>query len=115
MERPKIGWPKQRQLTFRGEVIAFGAIWSRSCTALEQEFKDLVEASKANMTRGVGEVFERFLSTFDEGCDTSSIDEAAQKALQDLLKTSLEEVDDYVKKELEPAWKSLDKSRRQDA
>lgn len=112
MDKPKIGWGKQRHLTFKTQVTAFDGIWSRSCAAMEQDFKDLVESSKSNMTLGVGQVFERFRSSFEQGCETSDIDEAAQKALQELLRASLEEIDSYVKKELEPAWEALDASNR---
>lgn len=75
-----------------------------------QEALQRLEARIKGMTTAVGEVFSRFLSTFDQDCDTADLDEPTQKALQALLRTCLEEVKDYVKTELDPAWEALVKS-----
>lgn len=112
MEKPKIGWGPERHLRFKAEVTAIDGIWSNTCTALEQDFKSLVKSSKEGMTLAVGEVFNRFLSTFDQDCDTADLDAPTQKALQALLRTCLEEVNEYVKTELNPAWEALIKSHR---
>jgi len=110
MEKPKIGWGPERHRKFRQEVTALDGIWSNTCSALEQDFKGLVKSMKCSLTRVVGDVFNRFLSAFDQECDTTDLDDATQKALQALLRTCLEEVNEYVKTELDPAWKALPKN-----
>lgn len=112
MEKPKIGWGQQRHLVFKNEVTALDGIWSNTCTALEQDFKKLVESTKVNMSKAVGEVFNRFLSAFEQDCDTTDLDEPSQKALQALLRTCLEEVKGYIRTELDPAWEALIESNR---
>lgn len=112
MEKPKIGWGKQRHLVFKGKVTAFDGVWSNSCAAMEQDFRSLVEVTKVNMNTVVGDVFANLLNSFDRGCDSTNIDEPAQKELQKLLRTRLVDIKDYIKKELDPAWEALDKSNR---
>jgi hypothetical protein len=113
MQKPKTGWGQQRHLVFKSRVSAFNGVWLKSCVALEQDFKQLLEVTKGNMAEAIGGEFDRLVSSFGTDNDSTSIDESAQKELRKLLKTRLEEVDDYIKTELEPAWEALPKSSSQ--
>ena len=110
MGKPKIGWGLHRHLVFKSRVSAFNGVWLKSCLALEQDFKQLLEVTKGNMGEAIGGVFDRLVSSFGNDNDSAGIDESAQKELRKLLKTRLEEVDEYVKTELDPAWKALPKN-----
>lgn len=110
MDKPKIGWGAHRHLTFKGKVTAFNGVWLKSCVALEQDFKQLLEVTKGKMSEAIGEVFDRLVSSFGNDNDSTGIDESAQKELRKLLKVSLEEADEYVKTELDPAYEALPKN-----
>jgi hypothetical protein len=76
--------------------------------------QELGKGYEAQHEQGGGRGLQnRLLSTFDQDCDTADLDEPTQKALQALLKACLEEVNHYVKTELDPAWEALDKIKRQ--
>ena len=113
MEKPKIGWGQQRHLVFKNRVTAFNGVWLKSCVALEQDFKQLLEVTRANMSEAIGGVFDRLVSSFGDDDDSAGIDESAQKELRKLLKTRLDEVNDYIKTELDPAWEAIAKSNTQ--
>jgi hypothetical protein len=110
MDKPKIGWGSQRHLTFKGRVSAFNGVWMKSCVALEQDFRQLLDVTKSGMAEAIGGVFDRLVTSFGNDSDAAGIDESAQKELRNLLRISLEEVNEYVKAELEPAWEALPKS-----
>lgn len=83
-----------------------------TCMAMEKDFRSLVESTRSALTTEVGVVFKGLLSGFDERCDAADLDETTQKALQALLRSCLEEVNNLVRTELDPAWETLVKSDR---
>lgn len=109
MERPKIGWAKQRHLVFKAEVTSYNGVWLDACAAMERDFAALVADTKIQLAAEVGKVFADFRSVFDSGCASPEVDEQAQKHLRQLLSARLEEADEYIKNELEPAWNIIDK------
>lgn len=82
---------------------------------METDLKVLLKKSKTALTREIGKVFERFLTSFDGGWEAAEIDEESQKELQAMLRVVLDDISTFTDQELNPAWEALASNARYSA